>query len=100
MAGLDLHYAALEQCRTNTKKVAGKFDDLDRAYPAATTDSLIFGKLTDSSTLATAVDGIEKTIGAEAGFAKSKLEAVERALDTVQENVRDAHKATSDGGRK
>ncbi|MFD8532942.1 hypothetical protein ACFV0L_36585 [Streptosporangium canum] len=88
MANLDIHFDALDDCRTAAKKLAGKFGDLAETYPAQSTDSSIFGKLTSSSALAAAVDGIEKTVDSEMGNVKSKLEGVERALSTVEENLR------------
>ncbi|GAA4233995.1 archaellum component FlaC [Streptosporangium album] len=95
MAGTDIHFDALEQCRTTTKKLAGKYGDLADTYPATSADSSIFGRLTDSSALASAIDTIEKMVDDELGQVKNKLEGVERALDTVQENVRGANKASS-----
>ncbi|SNS79726.1 hypothetical protein SAMN05216276_101685 [Streptosporangium subroseum] len=90
MAGLDLHFDALEQCRTATNKVVKQFRALSGLYPAQGSDSSIFGKLADSSALATALDDVEKTIDSELGSVTSKLDAVERALDDVQRNVRKA----------
>ncbi|MFJ2030196.1 hypothetical protein [Streptosporangium sp. NPDC087985] len=94
VAGTDIHFDALDQCRTTTKKLAGKYGDLGGTYPATSTDSSIFGRLADSGALAGAVDMIENTVDSELGQVKSKLEGVERALDDVQENVRKVNRAT------
>ncbi|SFL23791.1 hypothetical protein SAMN05216275_1892 [Streptosporangium canum] len=88
MANLDIHFDALDDCRTAAKKIAGKFGDLAETYPAQTTDSSMFGRLTSSSELATLVDGIEKTVDSEMGDVQNKLKGVERALSTVEENLR------------
>ncbi|GGL56175.1 hypothetical protein [Planomonospora parontospora] len=93
MAGVDLHYEALERCRTAAKTLAGKFADLGAGYPAKGTDSSVFGRLADSSALATAVDEVETAVDGELGHATSRLKGVERALDLVQDNVRGANRA-------
>ncbi|WP_433244260.1 hypothetical protein ACQPYK_41325 [Streptosporangium sp. CA-135522] len=97
MANLDVHFDALDDCRTAAKKLAGKFDHLAETYPAQTTDSHIFGTMESSSRLAAAVDVIEKTVDAEMGDVKSKLEGVERALSTVEENLRSVKYPSGDG---
>ncbi|NUR88107.1 MAG: hypothetical protein HOY71_28810 [Nonomuraea sp.] len=91
MAGLDIHFDALDDCRIAAKTVAGKFGDLAEGYPAKAADSSIFGKLADSSALATAVDLVESTADREFGKAKSLVQSVERALDLVESNVRKAN---------
>ncbi|NUO96804.1 MAG: hypothetical protein HOV96_15060 [Nonomuraea sp.] len=91
MAGLDIHFDALDDCRTAAKTVAGKFGDLADGYPAKAADSSIFGKLAGSSALATAVDLVESTADREFGKAKSLVQSVERALDLVESNVRKAN---------
>ncbi|GAA3115415.1 hypothetical protein [Streptosporangium carneum] len=96
MAGIDYNYDALEQCRTTTRKLVGKFGELGEPYPAKGTDSTMFGRLTDASALATAVDGIEKTVDDELANVTGKLDGVERALNDVQDNVRAAN--TAGGG--
>ncbi|WP_336207641.1 hypothetical protein [Nonomuraea sp. LPB2021202275-12-8] len=92
MAVLDIHFDALDDCRSAAKRLAGKFGELAEGYPAETTSSSIFGKLAGVSALATAVDGVEKTASSEFGKAKTLVEGVERALDQVQDNVRTANK--------
>jgi hypothetical protein len=91
MAGLDIHFDALDDCRTSAKTLIGKFGDLADGYPAERPDSTIFGRLSDSSALADAVRGVETTCDSEFGKAKSLVESVERALDLVQDNVRKAN---------
>ncbi|MEV0236476.1 hypothetical protein [Nonomuraea sp. NPDC050786] len=91
MAGLDIHFDALDDCRSSAKTLIGKFGDLADGYPAGRPDSTIFGKLGDSSALADAVSTVETTADSEFGQVKSLVESVERALDQVQENVRRAN---------
>ncbi|MFG1703413.1 hypothetical protein ACFLIM_09475 [Nonomuraea sp. M3C6] len=91
MAGLDIHFDALDDCRTSAKTLKGKFGDLADDYPADRPDSTIFGRLGDSSALADAVRSVETTADNEFGKAKSLMESVERALDLVQDNVRRAN---------
>ncbi|MGW4412185.1 hypothetical protein ACWEJ6_49880 [Nonomuraea sp. NPDC004702] len=91
MAGLDIHFEALDDCRIAAKTVAGKFGDLAEGFPAGAADSSIFGKLADSAALATAVDQVESVADREFGKAKSLVQSVERALDLVESNVRKAN---------
>ncbi|TDC02125.1 hypothetical protein E1267_30070 [Nonomuraea longispora] len=91
MAGLDIHFDALDDCRTSARTVAGKFLDLAEAYPHDRPDSTIFGRLSDSSALADAVRDVELAADSEFGKAKSLVSGVERALDLVQDNVRRAN---------
>jgi hypothetical protein len=94
MAGLDIHFEALDDCRTSAKTLMGKFGDLADGYPAERPDSTIFGRLGGSSGLADAVRAVETACDSEFGKAKSLLESVERALDLVQDNVRRANEPT------
>ncbi|MEV4251515.1 hypothetical protein AB0J63_50285 [Streptosporangium canum] len=88
MKNIDVHFDALDDCRTAARKLMGKFGALAETYPAQSTDSSIFGKLTSSSALAAAVDEIEKTVDSEMGIVQSKLDGVEHALGTVWETLR------------
>ncbi|MFI7697916.1 hypothetical protein [Nonomuraea sp. NPDC049480] len=94
MADLDLHFQALEDCASAARKVARELADVVSTYPAKSTDSSIFGKLTGSSGLAGVIDEVEGMVDGELGHAKSKLEGVERALDKVRDNVRTANQAS------
>ncbi|MEU1386289.1 MULTISPECIES: hypothetical protein [unclassified Nonomuraea] len=91
MAGLDIHFEALDDCRIAAHAVANKFGDLADGFPATAVDSSIFGKLAGSSALATVVDGVEGVTDRECGKAKSLVQSVERALDLVESNVRKAN---------
>ncbi|GAA3719158.1 hypothetical protein GCM10022224_101250 [Nonomuraea antimicrobica] len=91
MAGFDIHFDALDDCRTSTKTLVGKFGDLAESYPAQRPDSTIFGRLEGSSGLADAVLDVETTCDSEFGKAKSLLDSVERALSLVEETVRRAN---------
>ncbi|GAA2210613.1 hypothetical protein GCM10009850_060720 [Nonomuraea monospora] len=89
--GLDIHFDALDDCRTATRTLSGQFGDLADGYPAERPDSTIFGRLGGSSGLADAVRTVETTCDSEFGKARSLLKSVERALDVVQDNVRRAN---------
>ncbi|MER7207237.1 hypothetical protein [Streptosporangium sp. NPDC000239] len=93
MAGIDYSYDALEQCRTTVHELMKNFGELGGPYPAKTTDSTIFGRLTDSSALAEFLDGIEKTVDGELTNVTGKLKDVERALNDIEDNVRTANRA-------
>ncbi|MEV4104949.1 hypothetical protein AB0J42_32315 [Nonomuraea sp. NPDC049649] len=94
VADLDLHFQALEECASAARIAASKLYDLAGDYPAESVSSSIFGKLSDSSSLAGFVDDVEKLVDSELGHAHRKLKGVERALDKVEENVRTANNAS------
>ncbi|HEX4815301.1 MAG TPA: hypothetical protein VFV66_21375 [Nonomuraea sp.] len=94
MTALDLHFQALEDCASAARKVARELGDLVSGYPAASTDSTIFGRLADSAGLAGAVNQVESVVDGELGDARGKLDGVERALDRVEQNVRTADRAS------
>ncbi|MGW0811380.1 hypothetical protein [Nonomuraea sp. NPDC002799] len=94
MAGLALHFQALDDCGSAARGVAREIADLVSGYPAKSTDSSIFGKLADSSGLAALIDKVENVVDSELGDAQGKFEGVERALDKVRDNVRAANKAS------
>ncbi|GAA2391668.1 hypothetical protein [Nonomuraea africana] len=95
---MDLHFEALDKCRSDALKAAGQYESVDTAMPvkaSTPTDSTNFGKVGGAGGLAEAVDAAWSTLSDELGHAKKKLGGVETALDTVMDNVRAAHKATS-----
>ncbi|MDP9865441.1 MULTISPECIES: hypothetical protein [Streptosporangium] len=100
MAGVDVHFEALETCRTAANNRAVDFDGLAGGYPnpAGSTDSLILGGLTDSVNLARAIDGIENEIDSELGWAATRLRSVRDALQEVETNLRTADEPP--GGRR
>ncbi|WP_188191130.1 hypothetical protein [Nonomuraea sp. SYSU D8015] len=95
MAALDIHFQAIEDCADAARKAAEQLK-----YSAANADSSIFpksifGKLGGSSSgLASVVSEVETMVGNEFGAARGKLDAVSRALDTVEQNVRTANRAS------
>lgn len=93
MAGVDVHFSALDRCRTAAKTGATNFETLLEKYPAAATDSSLFGKVAGASALATVIDGVENTVSDERDEVVSKLRGTERALDDVETNIREADKA-------
>ena len=100
MAGFDIHFQALESCRTAVRKAWGQYETLHGGLPGtagrtAGTPAAAFGHVDGAAALAAAVDTAFSTLTAEVADARTKLKKVERALETVQDNVRGAHKATS-----
>lgn len=110
MADLDIHLSALDKCRTAIHTAAGQYDETLRegnpgelTYDAddelknnrtpVSTDA--FGDLTDSGALAGAADTVWTTMFREMNEARRKLGETERGLSNVEENIREAHRATS-----
>jgi hypothetical protein len=89
-----LYFQTLDDCRGAAQKLATKFEEVGGQYPAKSADSTIFGKLTDSSGLAAILDQVETVVDSELGKVASNLRSIERALDKVEDNIRDADKAS------
>ncbi|MEU0484445.1 hypothetical protein ABZ260_35355 [Streptosporangium sp. NPDC006013] len=95
MAGIDLHFQALERCRTKVGKLANQVrDELSDDHPAPPSNTSDYGGLTASTRLAGLVDSLEGFIDEELQQVREKLRGVERALETVQDNVRGANNAS------
>ncbi|WP_326823721.1 hypothetical protein OHA77_35990 [Streptosporangium sp. NBC_01639] len=94
MAGIDIHFEALDHCRTTAYNLSVLFGELDGKYPAGAADSSMFGKLADASTLAAVLDVVEKKLGSELGLVRGRLKDLEYALDDVEGNIRKANKAS------
>ncbi|WP_219467193.1 hypothetical protein [Nonomuraea rhizosphaerae] len=97
---VDVHYRALEECGNRAHKVANMLD-LDDAFegtnskaPTTTSTPKTFGDLKDSAALATGVDKAWQALRDELHMGKSRLNAVEAALDQVETNLRKASKAS------
>ncbi|MEV7803887.1 hypothetical protein AB0O28_13140 [Microbispora sp. NPDC088329] len=96
MAGFDIHFQALESCRTAVSKAWGQYESLHGGLPETPgTPAAAFGHVDGAAALAEAVGTAYAALTAETADARNKLKGVERALETVQDNVRTAHKATS-----
>ncbi|MBN6056481.1 hypothetical protein JYK22_31425, partial [Nonomuraea sp. RK-328] len=93
VAVLDVHYKALEECGNAAYRLA---KDFDQAYgelkPAAETDAAkLLGKLDGAAALVGQIKKVEsETVKKEFGEAADRLRAVEKALDQVQSNVKEA----------
>ncbi|GAA4196167.1 hypothetical protein GCM10022252_43060 [Streptosporangium oxazolinicum] len=95
MGELDLNREALTRLRvavnTEGRKLAGVGDD----FPAASGASpSIFGTLAGAQELADAIGRVEGHADRELGTVKSRLDGVERALDTIEDNVTAAERDT------
>ncbi|GAA0846727.1 hypothetical protein ACFQVD_39960 [Streptosporangium amethystogenes subsp. fukuiense] len=100
MEGIDLHFQALERCRTKVGKLANRIrDELSDDHPAPPSNTSDYGDLTGSAALAGLVDTLEGLIHEELQQVREKLGGVEHALETVQNNVRGANDASGPGER-
>ncbi|MEV0591877.1 hypothetical protein [Nonomuraea cavernae] len=103
MAGVEQSRKALEQLQESVhdrsvdlvKVKDGKPAASGGAFPAKQPASTIFGELTDSAGLASAVETVETKVGDELDAAKNRLEGVERALDLVRRNIKTANDAST-----
>ncbi|WP_329083757.1 MULTISPECIES: hypothetical protein [unclassified Streptosporangium] len=94
MTGVDIHFEALDRCRTTAYNLSVLFNDLGGEYPADAADSSMFGKLADASALAVVLDVVEKKLDSELGLVRGRLKDLEYALDDVEDNVRKADKSS------
>ncbi|GAA2643071.1 MULTISPECIES: hypothetical protein [Nonomuraea] len=100
MAGLDVHFQALDECARAAKNASKALVPGDMMsprklppLPGKLTDSTVFGRLDNSQSLAIDIDKIWRDVlGTDLGLARSKLGGVERALDKVETNIRAADK--------
>lgn len=95
---VDIHYEALDRCRTAARNTSGHYDDLDAGMPETAqipTSTTIFGAVADAAGLASAIDTAWDVLSDEVTDAKHKLLGVERALDQVENNVGIADHATA-----
>jgi hypothetical protein len=100
VAGFDIHFQALESCRTAVSKAWGQYESLHGGLPEAPgTPAAAFGHADGAAALAAAVDTAYAALTAETSDARNKLKGVERALESVQDNVRTANKATANSMR-
>ncbi|MBB5074877.1 hypothetical protein [Nonomuraea endophytica] len=111
MANLEIHYKALDECRTAIYKAKNQYADVrlennggkEPTYnkegtveiQRKATPAEVAGHLKDSESLAKIVDEVWSTLINEGDQARRKLHDVEIGLSAVEQNVKDAHKATS-----
>ena len=96
VAGFDIHFQALESCRTAVSKASGQYETLHGGLPETPgTRAAAFGRVDGAAALAGAIDTAFAALTAEVADARTKLKGVERALESVQDNVRTANTATS-----
>lgn len=88
---------ALEQCRVTVSGQAAQFGGLGDGFAKGGVHASIFGKLSASGGLSSAVDGFNTTVGGELAAAESVLHGVERALDAVRHTVADTEQANTRG---
>jgi hypothetical protein len=96
VAGIDLNREALARLRVSVHTQAGKLAAVGDGFPAKDAASpSLFGTLTGAADLAAAIGRVEGHVDRELGTVKSRLDGVERALDTIEDNVRKAEHATT-----
>ncbi|MEV0194833.1 hypothetical protein [Nonomuraea sp. NPDC050691] len=94
MAGLDLQYQALDNGQTVARELVKDYSAAAGGYPAATADSLMFGKLDGASSLAGLLDSVEQIASEDLEYAHRRLSGVESGLEEVRSNTRKAGKAS------
>ncbi|MFF0866742.1 hypothetical protein ACFYUV_33630 [Nonomuraea sp. NPDC003560] len=98
---VDVSYKALDECRTRVHIASKDFalDEILKASksqtPADTTEPRVLGMIPGVTDLAAKIDAVWAAVRVELGSGQGRLEAVERALDEVESNLRKA--ATASG---
>ncbi|MFC4584701.1 hypothetical protein [Sphaerisporangium corydalis] len=96
MAGIDLNREALAKLRVSVNTQAGKLALIGDGFPSKDgAGSSMFGKLAGAEALAGAVGRVEGHADGELGTVKSRLDGVERALDTIESNIQKAEHGTT-----
>ncbi|WP_066933277.1 hypothetical protein [Microtetraspora fusca] len=111
MAGLDLHFKALERCRSALYEVARSF-----ATPTGASESggggstasgsgggvgsSAFGRLSGSGGLAGAINEVEAALSSELGRVSGLLNANGNSLTTVGNNIRGVSRASEQDGER
>ncbi|GAA3471602.1 hypothetical protein [Nonomuraea roseola] len=96
MAVLDVHFKALDDCADAAADAAKRLVPADMLLgktpaPPKDVESSIFGRLDHSHDLASDVQKIWRDIlGTDLQDGRERLRGVERALDKVQSNIREA----------
>ncbi|WP_067129675.1 hypothetical protein [Microtetraspora malaysiensis] len=107
MEGLDLHFKALEECRSALYDVAQSFAAPTGASGSGEASgsgggvgSSAFGRLSSSGGLAAAINEVETALSTELGRVSGLLNANRNALATVENNIRAASKAAEQDGER
>ncbi|MFF5113792.1 hypothetical protein [Streptosporangium sp. NPDC000509] len=95
MGRFDLNREALAKLRVTVNTQGGRLAGVGDDFPAkGGASSSIFGTLAGAEELADAIGRGEGYADRELGTVKSRLDGVERALDTIEENVTRAERNT------
>jgi hypothetical protein len=93
---LDLNREALAKLRVAVNTQGGRLAAVGDDFPAkGGASSSIFGTLAGAQELAAAIGRVEAHADSELGTVKSRLDGVERALDTIESNVTAAERDTT-----
>ncbi|MGJ6968456.1 hypothetical protein ACSDR0_41770 [Streptosporangium sp. G11] len=96
MGKLDLSREALAKLRVAVNTQGGRLAAVGDDFPAKGGASpSLFGTLTGAQELADAIGRVEGHADKELGTVKSRLDGVERALDTIEDNVTAAGRDTT-----
>ncbi|MFC4529504.1 hypothetical protein [Sphaerisporangium dianthi] len=92
---LDMNYDALAKLRVAVNTQAGRLASIGDDFPAKNAaTSTLFGTLIGAAELVTAIGSVESHVDDELATVKTRLDGVERALDTVETNVKNAEHGT------
>ncbi|MFF3438386.1 hypothetical protein [Streptosporangium sp. NPDC002721] len=96
MGKLDLNREALAKLRVTVNTQGRKLATVGDDFPAkGGASSSLFGTLAGAQELAGAIGRVEGHADSELGTVKSRLDGVERALDTIEDNVTAAERGTT-----
>lgn len=96
MGNLDLNREALAKLRVTVNSQGGRLATVGDDFPARSgASSSLFGTLDGAQELADAIGRVEGYADGELGTVKSRLDGVERALDTIEDNVTTAERGTT-----
>ncbi|MEV6982931.1 hypothetical protein AB0M95_16940 [Sphaerisporangium sp. NPDC051017] len=98
MTGIDMNREALAKLRSAVHTQAGLLATVGDGFPAKDRAAAsLFGKLGGAEALAGAIGRVEDHADQELGTVKSRFDGVERALDTIEDNIRTAEHDTGAG---
>lgn len=96
MGNLDLNREALAKMRVAVNSQGRRLATVGDDFPAGSgASSSLFGTLDGAQELAAAIGRVEGHADSELGTVKSRLDGVERALDTIEDNVTTAERGTT-----
>ncbi|QYC38713.1 hypothetical protein Nocox_05430 [Nonomuraea coxensis DSM 45129] len=98
MSYVDVYMQALDDCGRQVRRVSkmldfdNTFEDSEAQKPPEKMDSRLFGRLKGAGELAGQIDDVWGAFKAELAAGQDRLDRVERSLDKVVTNYREAEK--------